>query len=195
MAKFCGGCGGTVSGNSKFCTECGSDLSQYAYEPHSRSAEGVFIKSNVGQPSVGNINIVIHDPNTRSGAAAKIYNVDECLDLAREFRDNENYQESLSHYDQALALDSSEAQAWWGRAWLLCYKLERYEEAVVSCQSALEFDPEISEVWSILNRALQRLGRDDEAREAHNKTQEIADKAYYELYGEESPRVKKSRLK
>ncbi len=57
MPKYCGGCGGAVADNAKFCPTCGADLAQFADKAPAASAEGVFTRSNVGQPTVGTVNI------------------------------------------------------------------------------------------------------------------------------------------
>lgn len=52
----------------------------------------------------------------------------------------------------------------------------RYDEAIVHLEMAIEFDPEYSAAWKKFGNALEKSGRINEAIKAYNKGIKIADK-------------------
>jgi eukaryotic-like serine/threonine-protein kinase len=72
----------------------------------------------------------------------------ELVSQADELREKGEYQKALSLYDQAIALNSKMATAYWGRCYSL-NKLGKPAEAIVSCNDALDLNPDYAEaLWS-----------------------------------------------
>lgn len=82
----------------------------------------------------------------------------------------EEYEESVTVFEQALALDSANEENHNGLAWSL-YNLGRYDEAEQSFRAAIERDTDSSYASAHygLGRTLEQLGRADEARAAYEQ--------------------------
>lgn len=80
--------------------------------------------------------------------------------------------ESLQHFDQALEINSDNADAWYNRGIVLA-KLGRYEEAVASYDRAVELNPDKDEAWNNRGNALEKSNRYEEALASYNRAVEI----------------------
>src|SRR5579883_683478 len=76
--------------------------------------------------------------------------------------------EALAAYNEALRLNSSLSQAWYGKAHVLL-SWKRYEEALRSCDEALRLDPAFSWAWYMKGNALAGLNRSEEALDAYDQ--------------------------
>ena len=94
---------------------------------------------------------------------------------AETLRLQQRHDEALALYREALEIDSRFAPAIAGMG-IAFFELERYEEAVEWMQRALALAPELPEAASLhrlLGRALQGLGRMEEAAEQFARTLEL----------------------
>lgn len=57
MTKYCPKCGSEMSDNAQFCMGCGAKLSDYSFKEGHKMSDNVINRSQVGQASVGNVNI------------------------------------------------------------------------------------------------------------------------------------------
>jgi len=88
------------------------------------------------------------------------------------------YEEALRCFDEYLfsegfQLSPADAEGWNNRAFVLC-SLNRNEEAVKSCDTAIMLRPDYADPYDIKARALLRLGRYEEALPAFEKYIELA---------------------
>lgn len=94
---------------------------------------------------------------------------------AEALRRQQRHDEALALYRKALEIDSRLAQASAGMGVAL-FELERYGEAIASMERALVLAPELpaaSSLHQLTGRALQELGRLDEAAEQFARTLEL----------------------
>lgn len=75
----------------------------------------------------------------------------------------ENVNESQEYYDNRVALDPTNARAWCIRGMYYNNYYGQYEEAMVSCNRALELDPEYGLAWFVKGIVLTNLNQTDEA--------------------------------
>ncbi len=72
----------------------------------------------------------------------------ELVSQADHLREKGEHQKALLLYDQAIALNSKMATAYWGRCYSL-NKLRKPAEAIVACNDALDLNPDYAEaLWS-----------------------------------------------
>jgi serine/threonine protein kinase len=96
----------------------------------------------------------------------------ELVSQADRLREKGEYKEALSVYDQAIALNSKMAKAYWGRCYSL-NKLRKPSEAIVACNDALALNPDYAEaLWSKGN-ALEQQKLDLEALDFYEQATEI----------------------
>ncbi|MYF96433.1 MAG: tetratricopeptide repeat protein [Holophagales bacterium] len=94
---------------------------------------------------------------------------------AETLRGQQRHAEALARYREALEADSEFAPAIAGMGMAL-FELERYEEAVESLEQAFAIAPELPEASSlhrVTGRALQELGRTEEAAAQFARTLEL----------------------
>lgn len=88
----------------------------------------------------------------------------ELLSQADRLREAENYQEAITTYEKAIALNGTEAKAHWG----LCYSLNQMlkpTEAITACDRALAINPNYSEaLWSKGNALHQQQNYQEELK-------------------------------
>ncbi|HEY9617681.1 MAG TPA: tetratricopeptide repeat protein [Microcoleaceae cyanobacterium] len=78
------------------------------------------------------------------------------------------YQDALMCFNQAIALEPSQAESWYGRGEALA-NLGFYSEALSCCHTALEFEPNHSKTWILQGTMLFYLTRDPEALDSCNQ--------------------------
>lgn len=79
---------------------------------------------------------------------------------------------ALEELDAVLALEPRHGEALEWKAQIL-FDLEDLEAALAAAKSAREVDPYSSRAWFLLGRVLAELGRDDEARAANRRFDEL----------------------
>lgn len=86
------------------------------------------------------------------------------LSQADRLREAENYQEAITTYEKAIALNANEAKAHWG----LCYSLNQMlkpTEAIAACDQALAINPDYPEaLWSKGNALHQEQNYQEELK-------------------------------
>ena len=83
---------------------------------------------------------------------------DGWLDRGRVLQRLGRSAESIQVIDQAIARNRNSAEAWTIRA-EATWALERYEQAIVALEKALQVDPEYTPAQELRQRARQELGR------------------------------------
>jgi len=83
-------------------------------------------------------------------------------------------EEALAAYDEALRLNLSIRDAWYGKADVL-NGLKRYNEALHACDEALRIDPMYFWVWYSKGNALTGLKRYEEALQAYDEALRASD--------------------
>jgi len=78
------------------------------------------------------------------------------------------YEESLSAYNRALAIDPTNFAVWVNKGASLC-NLKRNEEAILACDRALAINPNYAKPWTNKGIALYDLKRNEEAIQAHDR--------------------------
>lgn len=63
-----------------------------------------------------------------------------CFNIGAITYDNREYEKSITYYQKALLLDSSEAKVYYGIA-ASQFVLQRFNEAEVNCKLSLKLDP------------------------------------------------------
>jgi tetratricopeptide (TPR) repeat protein len=81
-------------------------------------------------------------------------------------------EKALAAYDEALRLNPSVKQAWYGKAHVL-NGLKRYEEALSACDEALRLVPAFSWVWYAKGRVFATLNRHEEALHAYDEALQL----------------------
>jgi hypothetical protein len=76
--------------------------------------------------------------------------------------------EALAAYNEALRLNLSITNAWYGKAHVL-NRLKRYEEALAASNEALQLDPTFAWAWHTKGEALKALGQWRAAQQAKHK--------------------------
>jgi len=100
-----------------------------------------------------------------------------------ELVDQGKYQEAITAYDQAIALEPKNARAWGGKGVAL-NQLGNYTEANEVLDEAVAISPAYAKAWYEKGNALYGLGRYDEAITAYDKALEISPEyAYLTYYG------------
>ncbi len=84
----------------------------------------------------------------------------------------ERYEEALAVYDQALALNSTLAEAYSNKGSLL-WNLERHEEALAAFERACDLEPENADFYMSMGDLLQVMERDEEALAAYGTAQRL----------------------
>ena len=87
--------------------------------------------------------------DANSTDAANNAAVGQLLQQAETLRDENQYEQSLTAYDEAIALDSESSDAYAGRCYSL-NRLERFDEAIAACDQALTLDS--NNVDALLNK-------------------------------------------
>ncbi len=82
-------------------------------------------------------------------------------------------QAALAELERVLELDPRHAEAWEWKAQIL-FDEERLEAALAAAQRAREIDPFSARGWFLCGRAAAELGRDEEARTANRRFQELS---------------------
>jgi tetratricopeptide (TPR) repeat protein len=80
-------------------------------------------------------------------------------------RSQHRYDEAITAYDEAIALDAGYASAWRNRAGVLL-EIGRYEEAISGYNRAIAIDPTYAQAWNGKARALAKQNNLPEARVA-----------------------------
>ena len=91
---------------------------------------------------------------------------------ARALRELERYQESIRAYDRAVEIRPKSASYWHNRGWVKCLTGD-FEGAVIDESQAIRLDPVYVRAYVARSRALQRLGRVNEALADCNRVIEI----------------------
>jgi len=91
---------------------------------------------------------------------------------ARERRQANDYDEALTLYDRALALDAGRVDDWINRG-LTLWTLKRNEAALESFDRALKLDANSALAWMNRGNALSGLGRAAEALASYDRALEI----------------------
>ena len=84
------------------------------------------------------------------------------------------YEEALAAYEQAISLDTTDAEAYTGKGDTL-YALKRYEEALSAYEQALGFDPTSASASNGRAISLVFLKRDEEALAAYEQVIRLDD--------------------
>ncbi|MBW4664306.1 MAG: tetratricopeptide repeat protein [Chroococcus sp. CMT-3BRIN-NPC107] len=79
------------------------------------------------------------------------------------------YEEALSSFDRAVAIQATNNAAWVQRAVVLIH-LNRHKEALNSCDRALEIDNSDRQAWLFRGAALNHLGRYQECYASYDKS-------------------------
>lgn len=82
------------------------------------------------------------------------------------------YSEAVEKFDQCLAKDSQNVEAWYNRGNSLV-SLEKYEEAITSYDQAILFKPNYHEAWNNRGVSLAYLGLHEEAIASYDRAIEI----------------------
>lgn len=94
-----------------------------------------------------------------------------------------SFDEAEKAFDKAIELNASNAFAWNGKGASLS-RMGKYEEAVLAYDRALELEPDDVFAAGVMQKkakALENLGRKDEAAEVNRRIVEIADKVINNL--------------
>lgn len=97
--------------------------------------------------------------NPESDAAAQ---VTALLTEGDRLRQANQYQPALEQYDQAIALDSNNAEAHWGRCYSLVY-MQQIDSGITSCDRALEIQAEYPEALWLKGYALDQQQKHQES--------------------------------
>lgn len=100
------------------------------------------------------------------------------LDYSERLSTSIRYQEALTAIERAIALDSTNAHAYYARGTNLAM-LARYEEALTDFEHALQLDPLHVPSWDGKAWVLSLQGQKTEALEAVNRALEL-DPNYFE---------------
>ena len=93
-------------------------------------------------------------------------------DLAEEWNNKgvalyyqDNYDEAIKAYDEAIRLDPNLANAWYNKGTALNSQ-GKYDEAIKACDEAIRLDPNLAAAWCSKGAALFSQGKYDEAIKA-----------------------------
>ncbi|WP_437178581.1 tetratricopeptide repeat protein [Methanoculleus methanifontis] len=81
----------------------------------------------------------------------------------RNSTEPENVNESQEYYDNRVAVDPDNAEAWCIRGMYYNNYHNQYAEAMESCNRALELDPEYGLAWYLKGVILTNMNKTDEA--------------------------------
>lgn len=178
MAKFCGGCGGTVSENAKFCPQCGTSLAQG--QPPTMSFEGVASRSVIQQ--IGAINVQGMNEEQLTAFTKQLSQLLEGLRIptqvsatvpagpvppeAREVADAVERKLEEAKQRFGTAAGDSDVYLRLGHSARLS---GNYAEALRYYDQGLALDTNITDLWLWRAQALGLLGRDKEALASFDK--------------------------
>jgi tetratricopeptide (TPR) repeat protein len=78
--------------------------------------------------------------------------------------DNEGkYEEAISCFDKAIAINPQSATAWYNKGGILGFRFSKLQEEIACLDKALEINPQYKEAWNNKAAALHRLSRHQEA--------------------------------
>ena len=92
-------------------------------------------------------------------------------DFADALNSLQHYSEALAAFEQALALDPTNAVIWRNKAGIL-NDMKRYTEALQAAEQALTLEPQSAIGWQ-RKAALRGLGRTKEAEEAEARAKAL----------------------
>jgi tetratricopeptide (TPR) repeat protein len=89
-----------------------------------------------------------------------------------DFRKDQQYEEALDAYNEALSFDPGYVEAWNNKGTVF-WHLGRYDEALDAINQSLSFNPDYANAWDSKGLILQSLGRYQEALDAYDKALSI----------------------
>jgi len=112
--------------------------------------------------------------------------LEEYLEQAEEFFEEENYEEAISYYDKVLTIDSTEIDALNGMAFALD-SIGKHEDAISYYDKVLAIDSIDSDALFGIAQALANLGKDEEAISYLNQAIliEVEDESFEEISDED----------
>jgi tetratricopeptide (TPR) repeat protein len=84
-----------------------------------------------------------------------------------EYLDKRNYSKALDHYDQAIEIDPTYADAWNNKG-IALHNLRKFKEAIDCCDMALKINPSYADAWNNKGVSLGKLGKYKEAIESYD---------------------------
>jgi tetratricopeptide (TPR) repeat protein len=94
--------------------------------------------------------------------------IEAWYNLGYALAENEEYEESLKAYDEALAIDNGIFELWFNKATTL-YTMNDFEKAKDCYEKALELNPDDAEAWNNLGNCFSRLAEGKAAIEAYTR--------------------------
>ena len=94
------------------------------------------------------------------------------INKGRDLDNNSHYDDAISCYEKAIALEPQNEVAWFNKG-LALYKQGKYDEAIQSYDKAIEIDPQDTDAWINKGLALYYQGKYDEAIQSYDKAIEI----------------------
>jgi len=99
--------------------------------------------------------------------------VEDWLTRGNTFLDQNNYNEAIQAYDEAINLKPDYPEAYYNKANAF-EKQNKYEDAIQTYDKAIEINPNFALAWRSKADDLKYLGRNDEAAKAREKATELA---------------------
>jgi tetratricopeptide (TPR) repeat protein len=93
---------------------------------------------------------------------------DELFEQGKALYEQEQYEEALEAFSDAIELDGEDAALWHAAA-RTCYQLEDYEQAAEAYRQAAELDDGFAAAWNGLGAALLAQGMAQEAMDAYRQ--------------------------
>lgn len=135
-------------------------------QPEQKQDAGVAPKPTQDYEILGPVFFWVVRPKADPRNAAAWYNKGNSLSSLGRF------EEAISSYDKALALNPRDVDAWTNKAGSLG-SLGRHEEAILSFDKALALNPRVAMAWSNKGSSLGSLGRFEEALGCLDKALEL----------------------